>query len=411
LDLAALLTEHRIADEWSTPKARAKLASVVHLILESGHRYAEAENAAFWVSLHSRWLGKLLTSRDASAAVQTLCDLGVIERNDRYSAGRFSKSYRLAQPYRDAPLAFQPLTDAPLARKLREHSDERTIEAIGDNQARTAVFRSLQTITIAPEAKEFAESHPFTSSAQRASWLLTLQDFAQRRFWLRADENTGRIFHNVTQCPRGLRKFLRIEGEHVAEVDIAAAQPFFALSLFPKDHPERAAYARLVTSNDFYAELFMRMPKANRRAWGSELEAWTRDSTHRDRFKRHTLRHVFYDVMPTDKSPAVFQAVGDVSPWLAGELALRRVCGASELATCLQTKEADLVLGRVIPRVMHELPDCRVSSIHDGFLCSDRFASDLKAIIEEEAARMLGVCPVVRVKSDRRARRLARGDF
>jgi hypothetical protein len=203
-----------------------------------------------------------------------------------------------------------------------------------------------------PEATAFAQSFPFESAAQQSAWWLTIRDLSQGRHWLRADNATGRVFHNVTQCPRELRRFLRIAGESVAEVDIACAQPFFALSLFPQGHPERDSYVAAVTSPDFYGVLFDRMPREKRRVWGTCRAAWeTPTSTHRDRFKRHVLRHVFYDVC--SKPTPVFDALASVSPWLAGELALRRAskAGASDLARQLQRLESELMLGRVVPRI------------------------------------------------------------
>lgn len=399
-DLPALLTANGLDTEWASAKARDKLACVVHLILEGAHLDARHDREDFFVSLHSRMLGDLLGSRYAPAALTALDTLGVIEVNPSYSVGRFAKSYRLAEPYRHAPTVFRPIRDKVTARKLQSADEQRTAEAVAGNPTRRAIFESLRTITVSPEAGAFADSFPFKSSFQRSAWLLTLRNFAQGRFWLTADENTGRVFHNVTQCPRELRRFLRLAGEPVAEVDIGAAQPFFALSLFPPDHPERRAYAELVTAADFYGSLFDLMPKAKRRSWGSDVASWTPDSTHRDRFKKHTCQHVFYGTTPEDSAPAVFEALGTVSPWLAGELALRRAKkdGATALARELQSKEAELVLGRVIPRIVSELPDCHAVTIHDGILCPARFASEIRRLMEEEAESVFGVRPNVKVK-------------
>jgi hypothetical protein len=400
LNLIEALTRCGLAAEWRTQKAEDKLACVVHLILEGAHRDFRHSHPGYFVPLHSRRLETLLGSRFASPALTALRTAGIVEANERYSSGNFTKSYRLTEKYRDDAPEFRALNDACLIRKLRSDDTTRTHVAIGTNAERYFVWQSLRRTTFSPAAWTLCDQFNFTSSEQRASWLLSLRGLWHGLHWLRADENTGRIFHNITQCPRELRPLLLIDGERAAEVDIANAQPFLALSLYPKDHPERHAYASFVTSGDFYAALFQAMPRKARRPWGSDPKAWTADTSRRDRFKVHALRHILYDVTPS-KPPAIFETFAELFPWLAGELAMKRAtkAGASALARELQRAEADLVLGRVIPGIRATLSGCNAITIHDGILCGYRYAEAVRWIVEEEAKAVFGVPCVARMKS------------
>jgi len=191
---------------------------------------------------------------------------------------------------------------------------------------------------------------------------------------------------------------LRIDGEETIEVDIAHAQPFLLLSLYPSDSSERERYARDVTWEYFYQQIFEHC--ANRRPWGGSVKRWEPGATHRDRFKRHFMEKVLYSRSDTvEKTPQVFNAFGSLYPELAGILALRRVGdGASELAREMQRAEASLVLGRAIPRILRELPGCKPISIHDGILCQNRFAEDVRRIVADVAGEIYKVRPLVRVK-------------
>ena len=184
-------------------------------------------------------------------------------------------------------------------------------------------------------------------------------------------------------------------------MDIANAQPFFLLSLYPKGHTERATFAVSVGRGRFYEDLFRAMDRPSRKAWGFELAAWKKyGSTDRDRFKKHVMQWGLYSRFCPGRSKPVFEAFSWMFPWLASVLALRRSAegGASGLAIEMQMHEADLILERVLPRIQRELPGCRAVSIHDGILCQRRFAEAVARIARDETQAVIGVLPTVRTK-------------
>lgn len=401
LALTELLTAHGLADGWGSRIRQDKLAVIVHTVLEAMHRDARNKRADFFVPLHSKRIESLVGPHYAAPAVAALCALGVLEVNSRYRAGNFSKSFRLGARYRDGPFTLRRVSGAALAGKLRRCDDRENTEALESDPSRRFVWDNLQAVRLSPSADR-AASREFATGGRALAWFMSERDLAQRSFWLRVDPHTGRIFHNVTQSPRELRRLLEIDGEPLAEVDIAGAQAFFALSLFPAGHPEIARYAAAVCSGDFYAALFERMPRAAREPWGGELSAWhAPTSEHRASFKEHVMKHVLYGVMRSGAEvPPVFAALAEISPWMACELSLRRQSkpGTRELAQRLQRAEADLVLGRVVPRIRAELHGCKPVTIHDSILCQRRFADDVDRILKAETAAQYGFAASTTVK-------------
>ncbi len=155
-----------------------------------------------------------------------------------------------------------------------------------------------------------------------------------------------------------------------------------------------------MTTEDFYAWLFERMPMASRKPWGYEMSAWsTPGSTHRERFKKHVLQHVLYDTIK-EKPRAVFTAFAEAFPWLAAELAMQRAnkMGASALGVQLQRYEAELMLGGVVTALRRELPECRPVTIHDAILCQRQFAAEVRRLMEAEFQGQFGAVARVRTK-------------
>jgi hypothetical protein len=402
LNLIHLLEEAGYAD-WVKPKRLSKLAFIVHHLLERTHRDERSERYGGFLPLNVATLRGFIGPRYASDAIELLSQLAVIERKaGGHSAGRFSRGYRLSEPYRAQPVIQASCLDAALSRKLNDDGIRKSRSAVGSDQTRQTQWEHLSSVTISPEAEAYLGEKSGLTSPQRQSWAVSISDLRETQKWFRVAKSSGRIFHAVAQCPKELRPFLRIEGEETAEVDIANAQPFFLLSLFPeKQSKERETFGKIVGNGRFYEELFEAMPRPTRKAWGYDLTAWSaKDSTDRTRFKEHAIQHVLYDVFEADKARPVFNALKRLSPWLASELARLRSTksGSTRLAVEMQTVEANVILRRVLPALHTSLPECRPISVHDAIVCQRRFAQGVARTIKDATTECFGVTPTVKIK-------------
>lgn len=409
LDLAALVTKSSLDHRWGTRKREHKLAYIVHYVVEQGHRDSRSFERGSFVPVHFRTLRKMIQGDDTKPALDALVAMGVLEASPyKYSVGRFSRGYRLTPAYRERPIEWRIVENATLARAVHRLRIEQNATAVADCPIRAAVLEHLSSLTWSQNARHLVEARTYQSVAERAAWALTISDIDNSQRWIAADEKTGRIFHNVTQCPGDLRPHLLLDGEPVAEVDVCSAQPFILLSFYdeangPADEKQR--YADLVGDWTFYETIYDGC--RDRGPWGGSdhSTAWYRegaDPTNRPRFKQHFLRQVLYSsTAKWQRTPQVFESFRRLFPWLADQLVLLRASreGGRYLALKMQAKEAELILGRVFPRVLAELPGCKAISIHDGILCQARFGRTLERLVKEEARKMFGAEPRVRVKA------------
>ena len=68
------------------------------------------------------------------------------------------------------------------------------------------------------------------------------------------DTTAGRFHSNLTNMPRGLRKYLRINGEQLVEIDIRNCQPFLSILLLT--NPSKVSG---MTKNPELSELLLRL--------------------------------------------------------------------------------------------------------------------------------------------------------
>lgn len=391
--LSELLKANGLDEQWGSKKRQHKLAFIVHRLIEAGIRDSRFRSLGFYVPLHSGTLRKFIGAEYSTPALEALQQLGVIECDRRYRAGVYSRSYRLSPEYRDREVEIALYQNNTLARRINKDREQRTAESVGECSVRGFVLENLGAVSISSAGLAAMRARVFRSEGEQAAWYVTVSDFQLGSHWLSLDAGTGRIFHNITSCPRELRTHLLINREPVAEVDMANAQPFFLASLYPSDHAERRRYVAAVTSGDFYAHIFRRL--RNPRPWGTTLAQFTApETTNRDRFKKHFFEKVLF-ASPPNMGSQVVSAFATLFPWLHSELCLR---GASAVGREMQAKEAAFVLGRVLPRIRAELPECKPISVHDGVLCQRRFAGNLQRIFREECIAEFGIAPEVKIK-------------
>lgn len=387
---------------WQSDIALQKLETCVSLLIERTARTPDFESHGGYVPMNAVEMRNLFGVR--FPVLKALVDLGVFEENPCYSAGRFSKSYRLFNSYNTARTRLHQ-TNAKSLKACHGADEAKTKAVIRNNSTRAFIYDNLHRLSVPSEVLKNAEERTYDSPAQQAAWLCTLRDLTQKTHWMRSSEKSGRLFHTITSCPRDIRSSLLLDGEEVAEVDLANAQPFFLLSLYPKDHPERTRFARIVSEGRFYEALFEALPATDRRQWGSTLKGWNTPGTdYRDRFKKYAMQHVLYSGLCPDKMRAVFEVLGwrnglDCG-WLAGELAKRRETqdGASALCCEMQKRETELILDTIFPQIQATLPGCRAISVHDGILCQKRFADLVQQIVKQYAENAYDVRPQVRIK-------------
>jgi len=160
-----------------------------------------------FINIHSNDLRRLL-GRSYTKIVNEAILLGYVERNPRYAVSRFSKSFRLAHPYR------QPLT-APY--KLRQRG-------IPGCSYRLRL-RPGDVVGYALAAHFDLVSLPPGIAEQTEGWPRFIAERVQRGDLYATRCKYGRYHTTFTIMPRKQRKQLRIQGKQVNDIDVANCQP------------------------------------------------------------------------------------------------------------------------------------------------------------------------------------------
>ena len=244
------------------------------------------------------------------------------------------------------------------------------------------LWKTLLTVTLADGIWPLLDQPAKRGEMTKRVWRILAAENIRRRHWYFShDGKTGRCFNNVANFPRELRQFLLLGGHPTAECDIANSQPLFlanlAYGLTPSE--ERLRYANLVRSGRFYETLGqwaglggLDREKLKKRVYSGIL------------FGRDHHRSVLWDALKPH-FPQLLAYIDESKREAHNGLALK-----------LQSKEAEVMLGRIIPRLKAE--GIRALSIHDGCLCRAADASWAKLVMEEEVEAAIGIKPTVKIK-------------
>lgn len=159
--------------------------------------------------------GKIVKALAAGVAIETM----------PYRPGVRTKGYRLAQRYLGDRCVRRPCTDRRLRDRL-ERERERMQEQADDARAKWApIHHALDheqhRLTITSEANAILDTLP--DHTRLCQDVLTTR--IRRREFPYKVSTAGRAFNAVTGLKRELRATLRIGGESLGSVDLAAAQP------------------------------------------------------------------------------------------------------------------------------------------------------------------------------------------
>ncbi len=194
-------------------------------------------------------------------------------------------------------------------------------------------------------------------------------------------KGTGRIFTNVTNCPKAFRPFLRIDGEKTVNVDIRCAQPSL-LALFydpatQEDKEEREKFVENITDKDFYSEMAANSP-----------EHLTRDV-----LKVKTFSFIFGRNEHQDtKIGRTFQATYPVLHKRMTELKEKE--GYKECAYRMQCAEVDAVIYGAFKEL--DSKGIVAITIHDSITCKESDAAKVQEALERHFEKKMGFKPFVR---------------
>ena len=183
----------------------------------------------------------------------------------------------------------------------------------------------------------------------------------------------GRVHTNLTNLKSSMRHFLTHRGRSLVNLDIRNSQPlFFGVLLtemfrskpMPKDV---RLYLDLVQGGQFYDYL---------------MGAVEVSAEGRSRFKQEFFGKVFFCANDPVKDSA--RLFGEQFPNVYTAIRSMKADSYCALAHRLQRAESALMIGHVANRLMIEMPDVFVATIHDSAVTTVEDADEVKAIMLAE---------------------------
>jgi uncharacterized protein (UPF0305 family) len=347
--------------------------------------------------------------------VNELVEMGIIEIKDRYWAGIISKRYRFQPKYRNQSLKAVIINDPKIIERVNDHRRRKT-EAI-QKPEHSFLFRNLMEIEINYEdAIKYVDENVNEETKKSIYKIMinNIKEIKYKYYW--ECSTTGRIYNNITNLPRKIRKFLRWQKNPLVEVDIANSQPLLfnipiqryinkdiqesdiSLSLdiatYVTTFSDIKHYEDLTTKGIFYDYLMDYFVR------GIEPSDYLLDDLGidepRDVFKTRFYARVFFCKESNFWTTNEREQFKKLFPNVAQIVSYYKQDNHKNLANILQQAEAEIIIGKVIPRIAEK--NIYALTIHDSILTLEESAETVRDIIVDEFKNQYGLTPTVKIK-------------
>ena len=428
------------------------------LTIFCAHRWPnrKLQNYEHYVNISSETLRSYLPIRVIPVVVNILRAAEVIEVNPTYLSAvaakkskrePFPKSFRVFRPkggdYRVNTKSL-PEFDTIRIEKLNKYLIKKGGEPItGDSSTTEVIKNNLQKVRLLDEAFEFARKFDYPSDNSRnrnigllegaASYALMSLSPKERDYsgvFVNYHEHTGRMTHCLSSFPRIFRKFLRVKGYPIWNVDASAMHPCLAIKLYEyaKADPTRIEYERsqykkrFSHNSDFYmtigqlGEVEKKPDQSDeefRQMLKDEVMLFLNGSV-KNQYSTHLAKAY------KKRFPILFAAMIDLKMnlvWKRGTpefqelekklrkentkkrpepLALKDVY-YKQVSQLLQRWEGDVILKQVCARLASEGVVIKGKHyqpwfipFHDAIWCQQSFVKPIKKIMKEECMKLIG---------------------
>lgn len=347
--------------------------------------------------------------------LKALIDLDIIERTGYYIPGQVSYKYSFTPLY-DSKYTGSMLTNAKLIRRTEAVHQVFTDHAAKSVRGHSEQVRFLKMLTIDPGYMTFINENYTANTDAFNRVLASATRIFNNDIRYKRDSTSGRFHSNVTNCPKGFRPYLRVNGEPLVNIDVKNCQPYLSTIILTDPgkasaFTENAAFAMLLqtlkVSHKEDVKNYIKLV-INGQLYEYLMQEYDREGLHLDRAetKRQVLRILFArNRSPKDetnrKARQIFKSrfpmVHKIFSKVRGHDKGDRFSNYSRFAILLQRIESHLILDVVLKRIYRELPGVVAITIHDsimtGVLTNDVEA--VKNILIEDLTKFVGFRPQV----------------
>ena len=370
-----------------------------------------------------------------------LCDNGILELVSKHFSGVTCRKYVLTSKYSIEP-SFYTIKNFAFGKTLKERLNKKEkikypyfnkwLKLIEFDTEYATVFNNLlfesrkkylpfQTISKKNRKKL---SNPLNQFIHGQTSILKIQNKYDKTT---IDEKGMRLHSALTSCPKLLRNFITIGGQHLVSIDVKNSQPYMLLALLdPNNFTKKSVattpphltiptsllstynipsiilrhssviqsskefqeYKVLVTSGKIYDD-FVKLTQIDKK----ELDnGFSKRNIVKFRFMLcfYSANNANSQGMKTlfrSKFPKIYALMCDL-----------KQKEHSTLSILLQRVESTLVLDKICGRISSEFPKIPLFSIHDSILTTPNNVEYVKSIIEEECEKYIGIAPMLSIE-------------
>ena len=321
-------------------------------------------------SLHSKILGRLLSYQSKICKV-LIPDF--VTRGHSYSSGSFSKQWGYTK--KPSEMTWHEITNENLLDKLtnwKADKQKNDLAAQGQCAGTDWMIQSLYRVSAGLVAEE----------------LLARKELLMPEVKYTITPESGRIWHSYTQLPSGVRLNLLLDGQDVAEIDMAKSQVAILSKFWTKSDEERGKLQSLILDGTIYSrlEFAFEQDRANIQKWNGKNPK-EKITTTKQLFNKavmgfqksdwHSFKQLEREFPVMMKSIAAYK-------WKSG------ADGSSRFANKLQAEEA-LIMAKVAEKCQQL--DIPCVPIFDGMLVPISQAETVKGFFTETLLERLGFAP------------------
>jgi len=368
-----------------------------------------------FIRLKNNYLRKIVNSRWANVIKSDLAEYGIIEIDHSYKVKRNSKGYRLTDKYRGRAFATVEASEKLCKLRDRHYFDDIT----GDDE-RLSLDERLDLVLETYKNKQNANSPKYTNLKNHMqeltidypaamkyidgiideigqdkynSYRIAIDHIADGQVYHKIDHRTGRLFTNITNLYKHLRRFLRYQGQELVEVDIANSQPFLFNSILQEMYPHKGKdgkeneykdvekYERNTKKGRFYDHLL------------AEINRKTGKKLTREKFKPTAFGKIFFCQSKSNFRYIESKIFRELYPNVFKCILHEKRDDYRNLALKLQKHEADIMIDKIAIPLSAKMP---IFTIHDSILTTKKNLSKVKKFIQKTFADELGIVPTLK---------------
>jgi len=440
IDLEALFERHGIRQE----RSKYRLKNYIYYFLSKV--VTHQGNIEFYMKydgfrpVSMKKINLLFDSRNRDRVKKLLMDPDdpIIESNESYQVGKFSKGYRLTKKYRTGTIEFRTLSEQ-LSSKLNKYEFYDLYKpdySFLENQFKNYRLEfsddfenfvlQMGNSLIRLSSNEFQRILVYNKIG---AFLSYKNHFNSGWYMLNHSDKNHRFNSILTRVPKELRNFLQIEGSRLVEIDLSSSQPYLLAVLLKEidntvevklnnNQIDFSLDTYLTYSNNklinevypFMLPAFSDLSSSHKESirsyysapFNNDFYQWVADRCG-NRINREKVKNTFMYFLNDDDANhrfhnEVMREIGILFPGLNYFIyLLHKKFGKSDFARFLQMIESRIVIDIILREFHDYYPHIPIFTIHDAILTTEENAYLIQEFLNDRLLKMTSIPPKSKV--------------